>query len=182
MTACRTALLNKALIRSLSRINKDGGIQQASLEAGVASADTQTRRAVITEPVCLCRSDMKESAGSWAALAPVALAAAAELEEVTEELRHDTGTADSGAKVDRGELPERASSQKWVSGEVRQLPGTLFCLCDRLPANPPRPACVLQEAVTVGQLPVRGASDPVEAQTLSKAEEVCRRDPGPTGI
>lgn len=38
-----TALLNKALIRSLRRINKDGGIRQPSLEEGVTSADRQDK-------------------------------------------------------------------------------------------------------------------------------------------
>lgn len=107
MTACRTALLNKALIRSLSRINKDGGIQQPSLEAGVTSADTQTRQAVITEFVSLCKSDIKESAQSWAALTPVALAAVVELEGVKEELGHDTGTA--------------TAEQKWIDASYQSV-------------------------------------------------------------
>lgn len=37
------ALLSKALIRSLSRINKDGGIQQPYVKAGVTSADRQDK-------------------------------------------------------------------------------------------------------------------------------------------
>lgn len=123
---CCTELLYKALIRSLSRINKDGGIQQPSLEAGVPHS-RQTDKTSSYYLICLFMQIIHQEKSSELrrSLTLAALADVVALEEVKEELRHDTGTAESGAKVDRCELRERASSQKWVSREV-QLPGTFL--------------------------------------------------------
>lgn len=104
---CRSALLNKALIRSLSRINKDGGIQQPSLEAGV-SPSRQTDKTSSYYRICLPMQIVHQEKSSELrrSLALVALADVVKLEEVKEELRHDTGTAESRTKEDRRELPE----------------------------------------------------------------------------
>lgn len=104
---CRPSLLSKALIRSLRRINKDGGIQQPSLEAGL-TPKRQTDRQDKTSgyyPVCLPMQILHQGKSSELrrSLARVALADVVELEEVREELRHDTGPAERSANVDARE-------------------------------------------------------------------------------
>lgn len=134
---CRcTALFNKALIGSLSRINKDGGSRQPSLESAVTTADRQDKLLLPNLSPYANHTSRKERE-LRRSLHLVALAGAAELEEVKEELRNDTGMAERRAKEDRREPQKRASSQKWVSREVRRSPGTLRACVQMRSRYPP---------------------------------------------
>lgn len=89
------------------------------MEAGAAQADKTSSY----YRICLPMQIIHQESGSELrrSLALVALADAAALEEVKEELRRDTGAAQRRMDVSWG----GASSQKWVSGEV---PATFPCV------------------------------------------------------
>lgn len=112
---CRcTALFNVALIRSLLRINKDGGGGQPSLEAGVTSADRQDELLLPNlSPYANHTSRNELGASPLAAPSRVGWR------------RGAAGGETTPAKEDRREPQKPASSQKWVSREVRRPPGTL---------------------------------------------------------
>lgn len=151
---CRTAPLPKALIRSLSRINKDGGIQQPPLEAGVPHS-RQTDKTSAYYQICLPLQILHQETSSELrrSLALVASADAVELEEVKEELRRDTAPAGS---------PSEGGAR--TSGEVQQQPGTF------LPVNQLILASILQEAAAAAGLLVPRTSDPAEAENTQKKE------------
>lgn len=115
MIDCRcSALFNTALMRSLLRINNDGGGGQPSLEADVTSADRRDELLLPSlSPYANHTSRDELGASPLAASRRVSRRRGAAGGEMTL------------AKEDRREPQKPASSQKWVSREVRRPPGTL---------------------------------------------------------